>query len=66
MPEFPALEKDEWVVQNYDALLAALAPDGILSGLKEVHIVATMNLDPVIIKINLKQKAFLSEGPDAA
>ncbi|KAK6207320.1 hypothetical protein LQW54_007278 [Pestalotiopsis sp. IQ-011] len=44
----------------------SLAPGGILSGLEEVHIVATMNLDPVIIEINLKQKAFLPGGPDAA
>ncbi|KAK6200654.1 hypothetical protein LQW54_009615 [Pestalotiopsis sp. IQ-011] len=41
------------------AVKQALAPGGILSGLKEVHIVATMSLDPVIIEIDLKQKAFL-------
>ncbi|KAI4600357.1 hypothetical protein KJ359_000711 [Pestalotiopsis sp. 9143b] len=41
------------------AVKQALAPGGILSGLKEVHIVATMNLDPIVIEMNLKQKAFL-------
>ncbi|KAI4600418.1 hypothetical protein KJ359_000773 [Pestalotiopsis sp. 9143b] len=56
VPASTVLAKREY---HSGAVKQALAPGGILSGLKEVYVVATMNLDPVMIEINLKQKAFL-------